>query len=73
MEPFLAASLPHYRAILALDIERSTSRPNPIKAELRSKTYELFEVALRWAGISTSHRDKFVDRLDRVEPGAHVE
>jgi hypothetical protein len=66
MEPFLAASLPHYRAILALDIERSTSRPNPIKAELRSKTYELFEVALRWAGISTSHRDKFVDRGDGI-------
>ena len=66
MEPFLAASLPHYRAILALDIERSTSRPNPIKAELRSKTYELFEVALRRAGISTSHRDKFVDRGDGI-------
>jgi hypothetical protein len=43
-----------------------TSRPNPIKAELRSKTYELFEVALRWAGISTSHRDKFVDRGDGI-------
>src|SRR5690349_20358321 len=67
MEPFLAAaSLPHYRAILALDIERSTSRPNPIKAELRSKTYELFEVALRRAGISTSHRDEFVDRGDGI-------
>ena len=66
MEPFLAAGLPHYRAILALDIESSTSRPNPIKAELRSKTYELFEVALRRAGISTSHRDKFIDRGDGI-------
>jgi class 3 adenylate cyclase len=66
MEPFLAAGLPHYRAILALDIESSTSRPNSIKAELRSKTYELFEVALRRAGIGTSHRDKFIDRGDGI-------
>ena len=66
MEPLLAAGLPHYRAILALDIESSTSRPNLIKAELRSKTYELFEVALRRAGISTGHRDKFIDRGDGI-------
>ena len=66
MEPFLAAGLPHYRAILALDIERSTSRSNPVKAELRNKTYELFEAALRKAGISTRHRDRFVDRGDGI-------
>jgi hypothetical protein len=66
MEPFLATGLPHYRAILALDIERSTSRPNPVKAELRNKTYELLEVALRKAGIGISHRDRFVDRGDGI-------
>jgi class 3 adenylate cyclase len=66
MEPFLAAGLPHYRAILALDIESSTSRPDSVKAELRSKTYELFEAALRKAGIGTSHRDKFIDRGDGI-------
>ena len=66
MEPFLAAGLPHYRAILALDIERSTSRSNPVKAELRSKTYELFEAALRKAGISSRHRDRLVDRGDGI-------
>jgi len=60
------ASLPHYRAIVALDIERSTSRPNPIKGELRNKTYELFEVALRTAGIGSRHRDRFVDRGDGI-------
>src|SRR5579872_5492544 len=65
MEPFLAAGLPHYRAILALDIERSTSRSNPVKAELRNKTYELFEAALRKASISTRHRDRFVDRVPK--------
>ena len=66
MEPFPATGLPHYRAILALDIERSTSRPNPVKAELRNKTYELFEMALRMAGISNSHRDQFIDRGDGI-------
>ncbi|HLN70350.1 MAG TPA: hypothetical protein VK280_24160 [Streptosporangiaceae bacterium] len=62
----LPASLPHYRAIIALDIERSTSRPNPIKGELRNKTYELFEVALRMAGIGRRHHDRFVDRGDGI-------
>ena len=51
----LPANLPRYRAIVALDIERSTSRPNPVKGELRNKTYELFEVALRTAGIDKRH------------------
>jgi hypothetical protein len=64
MQPFLAPDLPYYRAIVALDIERSTSRPNLIKGELRSKAYELFEVALRTVGISKRHRDRFVDRGD---------
>jgi class 3 adenylate cyclase len=59
-----ATGLPRYRAIVALDIERSTSRPNPIKGELRNKTYELFEVALRTAGIDKRHRDRFIDRGD---------
>ena len=66
MESVLAAGLPYYRAILAVDIERSTSRPNPIKGELRNKIYELFEAALRMTGISTSHRDQFIDRGDGI-------
>jgi hypothetical protein len=64
MDPLLVAGLPHYRAIVALDIERSTSRPNPIKAELRNKTYELFDTALCSAGIGKRHRDRFIDRGD---------
>jgi hypothetical protein len=56
--------LPRYRAIVALDIERSTSRPDPIKGELRNKTYELFEVVLRTAGIDKRQRDRFIDRGD---------
>lgn len=66
MEPLPATGLPHYRAIVALDIEHSTSRPNPIKGELRNKTYELFEAAVRTAGIDTCHHDRFIDRGDGI-------
>ena len=66
MEPLLAARLPHYRVILALDIEHSTSRPDPVKAELRNKTYELFDAALCSAGIHRRLRDRFIDRGDGV-------
>jgi class 3 adenylate cyclase len=61
---FQAYRLPCSRAIVALDIERSTSRPDLIKGELRNKTYELFEAALRKAGIDSCHHDRFVDRGD---------
>jgi hypothetical protein len=64
MQPFLATDLPHYRTIIALDIERCTSRPDPVKAELRNKTYELFDAALRSAGIRRRHRDRYIDRGD---------
>ena len=53
-----------YRAIIALDIEGSTSRPDPVKAELRAMLYELFDAALRSAGIYPRHRDRFIDRGD---------
>jgi class 3 adenylate cyclase len=64
MGALAVTGLPCYRAIVALDIERSTSRPDPIKGELRNKTYELFEAALRKAGIDSCHHDRFVDRGD---------
>lgn len=60
------STLSHYRAILALDIERSTSRPDPVKAEIRRSAYELFETALRAAGIHQTHHDRFVDRGDGI-------
>ena len=62
----MAAGLPHHRAIVALDIEQSTRRPDPVKAELRRTMYELFDTALRSAGIQRRHRDRFVDRGDGV-------
>jgi hypothetical protein len=66
MEPLIMNGLPHYRAIVALDIERSTSRPDPVKAELRNKTYELFDAALCSAGIRQRHRDRYIDRGDGI-------
>jgi class 3 adenylate cyclase len=65
-EPLPAAGLPRHRAIVALDIEGSTSRSDPVKAELRSKLYELFDAALRAAGIGRRHRDRFTDRGDGI-------
>jgi hypothetical protein len=55
---------PCYRTIIGLDIEGSTSRPDPVKAELRAVLYELFDAALRSAGIYARHRDRFIDRGD---------
>jgi len=52
------------RVIVALDIERSTSRPDRVKAELRTMLYELFDAALRSAGVHTGRRDRFIDRGD---------
>ncbi len=52
------------RVIVALDIESSTSRPDPVKAELRTMLYELFDAALRLAGVSAHRRDRFIDRGD---------
>ena len=64
MEPLPVTGLPHYRAIVALDIERSTSRPDSVKADLRNKTYEFFDAALYSAGIRKRHRDRYIDRGD---------
>ena len=64
MEPFIMTGLPHYRVIVALDIESSTNRPDPVKAELRNKTYELFDAALLSEGICQRYRDRYIDRGD---------
>ena len=55
---------PRHRVIIALDIENSTSRPDPVKAELRTILYELFDAALRSAGVTARRRDRFTDRGD---------
>jgi len=66
MEPCLVTGLPDHRTIAALDIEQSTTRTDPVKADLRDKMYGLFDEALRSAGIQTPHRDPFIDRGDGV-------
>jgi hypothetical protein len=60
------ATLPFYRSILALDIEGSTQRTNPIKEELRELVYRLVRGALSMAGIDTQDCDPFTDRGDGV-------
>lgn len=56
-----ATSLLRHRSILAVDIEQSNDRPDPVKAELRRMIYHLFGQALRSAGIRPCHYDPFVD------------
>jgi class 3 adenylate cyclase len=60
------AGLPCHRAVVALDIEHSTSRPDPVKAELRAKLYELFDAALLSAGVRRRYRDRYTDRGDGI-------
>jgi class 3 adenylate cyclase len=55
---------PRYRAILAVDIEASTTRTDPVKAELRRTLYRLLEEAFNRAGIGRRHREEYVDRGD---------
>ena len=38
-EPLPTAGLPRHRAVVAVDIEHSTSRPDPVKAELVQLRY----------------------------------
>jgi hypothetical protein len=66
MEKFNGAGLAHYRTIVALDIEQSTRRADPVKAGLRTKVYQFFDEALRSAGIQPRHRDRFIDRGDGI-------
>jgi class 3 adenylate cyclase len=55
-----------HRAILAIDMEGSTTRTNPTKATLRSTMYDMFDDALRSGGITKHHRDPLVDRGDGI-------
>jgi hypothetical protein len=55
--------LPRHRAIVAVDIEGSTTRTNTARAQLRNAMYDLIEESLLLSGIGEQHRD-FVDRGD---------
>jgi class 3 adenylate cyclase len=58
--------VPHYRAIVSVDIEGSTARTNPAKARLRKVMYDLFEAALEASGIARHYRDPMIDRGDGI-------
>ncbi len=59
-------SFPVYRSILAVDVEGSTERTNPVKEEQREEVYRLVVEALHVAGIDSQHYDPFTDRGDGV-------
>ena len=64
--PRREATLPVHRSILALDIENSTRRTNPVKEELRQQVYRLVMESLAAAGIDDHYCDPFTDRGDGV-------
>jgi class 3 adenylate cyclase len=59
-------TLPVHRSILAVDIEGSTKRTNPVKEELREQVYRLMVEALSVVGINEHFHDPFTDRGDGV-------
>lgn len=64
--PHRVATLPVHRSILAVDIENSTHRTNPVKEELRQQVYRLVAESLVAAGIDNQYCDPFTDRGDGV-------
>lgn len=64
--PRHASCVPLHRVIMAVDIEGSTTRTDPVKAELRSTLYMLFAAALEAVDIHRRHRDAFTDRGDGI-------
>ena len=62
--PRRGASFPVHRSILAVDIEGSTQRTNPVKGELRGEIYRIMTEALDIAGIDGQYCDPFIDRGD---------
>jgi hypothetical protein len=57
---------PVHRSIVALDLEGSTRRTNPVKGELRRALYDILDRALKAAGIGANHLDQLTDRGDGV-------
>lgn len=57
---------PLYRSIVALDLEGSTTRTNPVKGELRHVMYDLLEYSLEAAAITDDHLEQLTDRGDGV-------
>ena len=63
-QPRRHRSLSVHRSILAVDIEGSTRRTNPINEEPRGKVYRLVVEALCMTGIGNQPYNPFTDRGD---------
>jgi len=57
---------PLYRSIVAVDLEGSTTRTNPVKGELRRVMYDLLERGLDAVPITAKHLEPLTDRGDGV-------
>jgi hypothetical protein len=57
---------PVYRSMIAIDIEKSTTRTDPVKRILRDRMYVLLSEAFRQAGVQAHHLDRLTDRGDGV-------
>jgi hypothetical protein len=57
---------PVYRSIIAVDIEGSTARTDPVKGELRRVVYDLLEHALDSVGITGNLLEPLADRGDGI-------
>jgi class 3 adenylate cyclase len=57
---------PMHRSIVAVDLEGSTTRTNPVKGVLRRTMYELLGRALESAAITGNHLEELTDRGDGV-------
>jgi hypothetical protein len=57
---------PVHRSIMAVDLEGSTMRTNPVKGELRRVIYDLLGRSLEAAGITGNRLEPLIDRGDGV-------
>ncbi|HEU5469092.1 MAG TPA: hypothetical protein VFV67_00450 [Actinophytocola sp.] len=62
----LTCNYPSHRTIIVMDVENSTARTNPGRAQIRRAMYELIEIASRMSGVTSENRDPLVDRGDGV-------
>ncbi|MEV4313537.1 hypothetical protein [Actinocrispum sp. NPDC049592] len=67
---------PVHRSIVAVDIEGSTRRTNPVKARLRQLLYGMLEKALDCSDITGAYVDPIIDRGDGalilIKPADHL-
>ena len=57
---------PVYRSIVAIDLEGSTQRTNPVKGELRRTMYDLLWRSMEAVAITSDHLEQLTDRGDGI-------